>query len=130
MKFLTTNFVRCPIKACDSSPDSFPLKFQDTTLIQEEQDFNPQFIAAMLERLDWPAVVSVASDLGNNSLPSLKPENISWEDQENSQLLKDLHTLLLETKIVEGKMVCRNCHHIFYIKESIANFLLPPHLAS
>lgn len=42
--------------------------------------------------------------------------------------MRDLHTLLLETEIREGKMVCGNCGHEYKIKEGIANFLLPSHL--
>ena len=42
--------------------------------------------------------------------------------------MRDLHTLLLETEVREGKMVCGNCRHEYKIKEGIANFLLPSHL--
>lgn len=42
--------------------------------------------------------------------------------------MRDLHTLLLETEVREGKMVCGNCRHEYRIKEGIANFLLPSHL--
>lgn len=42
--------------------------------------------------------------------------------------LKKLHTLLLETNIVSGKLVCGNCGHEYAVREGIANFLLPAHL--
>jgi hypothetical protein len=42
--------------------------------------------------------------------------------------MRDLHTLLLETEVREGNMVCGNCGHEYKIKEGIANFLLPSHL--
>ncbi|GMG51254.1 unnamed protein product [Ambrosiozyma monospora] len=126
MKFLTTNFVRCAVKSCSTSDKSFPLKFEECELEQEEQDFNPDFIISMLERLDWNAIIKVAADLGNTQLPPQKPMNV----ETNEQVLKDLHSLLLETQIINGKMICENCHHIYYIKDSIANFLLPPHLAN
>lgn len=50
------------------------------------------------------------------------------EDAEPSQALRDLHGLLLETTIREGKLVCGNCGHEYPVKEGIANFLLPSHL--
>ena len=50
------------------------------------------------------------------------------EASEREQLLRDLHKLLLETQVMEGKMVCGNCGHEYKIKEGIANFLLPNHL--
>jgi multifunctional methyltransferase subunit TRM112 len=27
----------------------------------------------------------------------------------------------------EGKMICRHCGHVYFIKESIPNMLLAPH---
>lgn len=128
MKFLTTNFVKCPIKTCDLSVASFPLQYSECQLVQEEQEFNPEFIVHMLERLDWDAVVQVAKNLGNESLPPLKPESLDPIMEDDQAILKDLHNLLVETQIVEGKMICRNCEHIYYVKNSIPNFLLPPHL--
>ena len=44
------------------------------------------------------------------------------------RVMRDLHTLLIETEVREGKMVCGNCGHEYKIKEGIANFLLPSHL--
>lgn len=44
--------------------------------------------------------------------------------------MRRLHTLLLETQVMEGKMVCGNCGHEYKIKEGIANFLLPNHLGA
>ena len=50
------------------------------------------------------------------------------ELESNEAMLKELHTLLLETQIMEGKLVCGNCGHEYNIREGIANFLLPSHL--
>ncbi|KAH3667338.1 hypothetical protein OGAPHI_002987 [Ogataea philodendri] len=126
MKFLTTNFVKCAVKACDASDASFPLKYDECELELQEHEYNQEFLISMVDRLDWNALVRVAADLGNTALPVTKPENLV----ENEQMLKDLHSLLLETQITNGKMTCKNCGHIYYIKDSIANFLLPPHLAN
>lgn len=128
MKFITTNFVKCAVKTCDSSVDAFPLQYSDCQIVQEELEYNPEFIVHMLERLEWNAVVKVARDLGNESLPPVKPEGLDPIMEDDQVILRDLHTLLVETQIVEGKMVCRNCEHIYFIKNSIPNFLLPPHL--
>jgi multifunctional methyltransferase subunit TRM112 len=45
-----------------------------------------------------------------------------------SQTAKDLHRVLLETCIQEGKLVCGCCGHEYAVKEGVANFLLPGHL--
>lgn len=42
--------------------------------------------------------------------------------------LQKLHTLLLETQITSGKLVCGNCGHEYKVLEGIPNFLLPAHL--
>jgi multifunctional methyltransferase subunit TRM112 len=48
--------------------------------------------------------------------------------EEPSQTAIDLHRVLLETCIKEGKLVCGNCGHEYAVKEGVANFLLPGHL--
>ena len=130
MKFLTTNFVKCAVRGCQLLDAAFPLSYLDCQMVQQEVDYNPEFICHMLERLDWDAVVQVAQQLGNSLLPTLKPEGLDPIMEDDQAVLKDLHTLLVETQIIEGKMECRSCHHVYYIKNSIPNFLLPPHLAN
>jgi len=61
--------------------------------------------------------------------PEIPQEAPSAEQlQADEKMQKELHTLLLETQIMEGKLVCGNCGHEYAIKEGIANFLLPSHL--
>lgn len=55
---------------------------------------------------------------------SKAPKTASDQDR----LLQELHKLLLETQVMEGKLLCGNCGHEYKIKEGIANFLLPNHL--
>jgi len=43
-------------------------------------------------------------------------------------MLRDLHHLLVQTQMVEGKLVCGHCGHEYAVREGIANFLLPSHL--
>jgi multifunctional methyltransferase subunit TRM112 len=45
-----------------------------------------------------------------------------------TQTARDLHRVLLETCIKEGKLVCGNCGHEYKVMEGVANFLLPGHL--
>jgi len=125
MKLLTTNFVQCAVKSCARSTDAFPLKYEECELVRQDLEFDPQFVLNVMGKLDWPALLSVAADLGNTDLPPTKPE----ADESNEQLLRDLHALLLETQIKDGKMTCKNCGNLYHIKNTIPNFLLPPHLA-
>ncbi|KAL8882043.1 MAG: hypothetical protein Q9198_000885 [Flavoplaca austrocitrina] len=148
MKLLTVNFLTCAVKNCKSSAASFPLHFEDAELEQREIDYNPTFLSNILPRLDWDAITTTAVEvcqyqspssecseeysewacqLGFTSLPTIKPEG-SFETEDEQKVLQELHTLLMETEVIEGKMVCHNCGHEYRIKEGIANFLLPNHL--
>ncbi|EHY52385.1 hypothetical protein HRR83_003044 [Exophiala dermatitidis] len=157
MKLLTTNFLTCAVKTCKTSPLSFPLHFKDATLERTEIDFNPLFMRNILPRVNWDALVSTATELGLQALvpeknpvdvveerqPQNEHGNADDDDEEmngtetekeaespvvNEEVLKKLHNLLLETGVVEGKLVCGNCGFEYPIKEGVGNFLLPAHL--
>ena len=151
MKILTLNFLTCAVKACKNSPSAgFPLRIKDAELEAVELVFQPQFIRNMLPRIEWPALHSLASDLGMKVPPgvgeaedqSSGPDQMDVEGEENrtevlpkerehevdEETLKKLHDLLLETQITSGVLICPVCSHQYQIKEGIANFLLPPHL--
>ncbi|BDD63204.1 hypothetical protein MAP00_008132 [Monascus purpureus] len=125
MKVLTANFLTCAIKECRKSTASFPLHFCDAELVQQDLDFQPDFIRNVLSRVDWDSLRVSASELGFPKIPDTKPEGNALNDE---QVLRDLHRLLLETQVMEGKLICGNCGHEYMIKEGIANFLLPSHL--
>ncbi|CAF9924568.1 MAG: type I protein arginine N-methyltransferase Rmt1 [Heterodermia speciosa] len=135
MKILTTSFLTCAVKACKSSPLSFPLHYKDAELEQSDIAYNPRFLINILPRIDWDAVRVTATELGF-TVPEEKPELPALDassstdtiEPADEKTLRELHTLLLETEVREGKLVCGNCGHEYKIKEGIANFLLPSHL--
>ncbi|KAI1614194.1 hypothetical protein EDD37DRAFT_610675 [Exophiala viscosa] len=136
MKLLTTNFLTCAVKACKSSPQSFPLHFKDVTLERTEIEYNPLFMRNILPRVNWDALTTTSTELGLQALvPATNPVDVaggeaddSKDDQADEEVLKKLHNLLLETGVVEGKLVCGNCGFEYPIKEGVGNFLLPAHL--
>lgn len=65
MKFMTTNFVQCAVRSCSKTTDAFPLQYTDLTLIRQETEFDSAFILNILPRLDWNALVKVASEVGS-----------------------------------------------------------------
>ncbi|KAI2623288.1 trm112p-like protein [Hypoxylon sp. NC1633] len=126
MKVLSLNFLTCAVKACKSSSNSYPLHPKDAELVQDDIELNAQLLINLLPRIDWTALSTTATELG---FPALPPQPPSPEDlQGDGKTLKDLHNLLMETQIVEGKLVCANCGHEYAVREGIANFLLPSHL--
>jgi multifunctional methyltransferase subunit TRM112 len=126
MKVLTLNFLTCAVKACKSSPKSYPLHPKDAELVQDDLELNADMIINVLPRLDWEALRTTSSELGFPSLPDQAPT--AEELQADEKTLKDLHHLLMETSVSEGKLVCGECGHEYAVKEGIANFLLPSHL--
>lgn len=134
MKVLSLNFLTCAAKACKTSTASFPLHPKNAELVQDDIEVNAEMLINVLPWLDWAALRTTTSEsalfvshqLGFPQLPEQPPSQ--EELQGDDQMLRDLHHLLLETQIAEGKFVCGNCGHEYAIKEGIANFLLPSHL--
>ncbi|KAK4122248.1 Trm112p-domain-containing protein [Parathielavia appendiculata] len=126
MKVLTLNFLSCAVKSCKSSSDSFPLHPKDAELVSDDVELNQQLLVNLLPRIDWNALRTTSTELGFPQLPEQPPT--AEELQADAKMLKDLHTLLMETQINEGKLVCGHCGHEYAVREGIANFLLPSHL--
>lgn len=175
MKLLTLNFLTCAVKACKSSPASFPLHPRDAELEIVEADINLAFLQNILPRLMWaelrgmvdevcfppsfllpfpillllsrfshfiPTMLTLpAPQLGLPSLPEraptredlIEPGTTPGTEEEEaeevpSQTARDLHRVLVETTVREGKLVCGNCAHEYKVLEGVPNFLLPGHL--
>ncbi|KAL2129371.1 hypothetical protein VTI74DRAFT_7889 [Chaetomium olivicolor] len=126
MKVLTLNFLTCAVKTCKSSNDSFPLHPKDAELASDDVELNPQLLVNLLPRIDWNALRTTSTELGFPDLPEQPPT--PEELQADEKMLKDLHSLLMETQMMEGKLVCGHCGHEYAVREGIANFLLPSHL--
>ncbi|KAI4679172.1 uncharacterized protein J4E88_006465 [Alternaria novae-zelandiae] len=152
MKLLTLNFLTCAIKTCKTNPASFPLHPRDAELEIVEADINLAFLKNILPRIMWDELRGICSELGLPELPATAPTPADLVEpssspasaldttdatsaaateeieEEPSQTAKDLHRILLETCIQEGKLVCGACEHEYAVKEGVANFLLPGHL--
>ena len=97
--------------------------------LPEHKPFEPQSRSTATEEKGGDGAVKeveMEEADGANTQEARVGEEGSGEDQE--KLLRTLHEVLLETSVMEGKMVCGNCGHEYRIKEGIANFLLPGHL--
>ncbi|KAI9839629.1 MAG: hypothetical protein M1819_002255 [Sarea resinae] len=99
-----------------------------TTLPAEKPAFAPLAASSSPSASAEPESDAADTDLPDApaAVPTSAPEGLHSPSEE--KLLHDLHTLLLETHIMSGKLVCGNCGHEYAIKEGIANFLLPNHL--
>lgn len=86
-----------------------------------EVDFNPEFIARLIPRLNWEAVCTSAQLIGcANQLPAEVPEDAPA----NEEFLQRLHHVLMEVDITEGTMECPETGRQFPILNGIPNMLL------
>ncbi|KAI0547319.1 hypothetical protein F4679DRAFT_555022 [Xylaria curta] len=126
MKVLSLNFLTCAVKTCKTQSESYPLHPKDAELVQDDIELNEDFLVNLLPRIDWAALSTTATELGFPALPATPPTPEALRS--DAKTLRDLHGLLLETQMVEGKLVCAVCGHEYAVREGIANFLLPSHL--
>jgi multifunctional methyltransferase subunit TRM112 len=119
MKLLTHNMLTSAI--IKGVKTGYPLKIEAGDVQVSEVDFNPDFVARMIPKLEWTALVEAAESLGHlGDLPKeLVPDNDS-----NEEFLKKVHHILLEIEVKEGDLVCPETGRKFPIKNGIPNMLL------
>ncbi|KAJ2720354.1 hypothetical protein GGI07_004650 [Coemansia sp. Benny D115] len=122
MRLITHNMLGCNVKNCTDPNKQFPLRFKDVQLEQIEAERNDEFLVRMLPRLSWPALLETTKELGL-SLPAAIPSN----PEQDEEFLQALHTVILETHVKEGSMVCNGCAHEYKITNGIPNMLLAEH---
>lgn len=118
MRLLTHNLLACHAKGCGSSSNNFPLELRNVQLELIEAEWNEAFLRGFLPKLDWPALVHAAQQLGQGGLPPNAPDL-----QASEETLRALHHILLELHIAEGEMVCPNCSHVYPIRSGIPNMV-------
>ncbi|KAJ7242788.1 hypothetical protein B0H12DRAFT_844851 [Mycena haematopus] len=119
VRLITHNLLACHVKGCTSN--NFPLELKDVQVVLRESEFNPDFLRGFIPKLEWPALVGAARELGDTSLPDQLPEML------DDDFLKTLHHVLLEIHVEEGIMICPNCKHNYPISNGIPNMLLAEH---
>ncbi|EED84232.1 predicted protein [Postia placenta Mad-698-R] len=119
VRLITHNLLACHAKGCTSN--NFPLQLKDVQVELRDAEYNADFLRGFISRIEWPALVDAARQLGDTSLPNEPPEMM------DDDFLQKLHHVLLEIHIEEGAMVCPNCAHVYPISNGIPNMLLAEH---
>ncbi|XP_059094428.1 multifunctional methyltransferase subunit TRM112-like protein [Tigriopus californicus] len=99
----------------------FPLVIQAKDVKVSEVEFNPDFIARIIPKLDWPEVCRAAQEL--NQLGDL-PSKLVDDYENNHEFLKLAHHVLLEVEVINGDLVCPETGRKFPITDGIPNMLL------
>lgn len=99
----------------------FPLVIQAKDVKVSEVEFNPEFIARIIPKLDWPEVCRAAKEL--NQLGDL-PLKLVDDYENNHEFLKMAHHVLLEVEVINGDLVCPETGRKFPVTDGIPNMLL------
>lgn len=84
-------------------------------------DFNPEFVAKIIPKLDWKVLYNAAESVGH--VEDL-PKEIAQNFENDQDFLKKVHHVLLEVDIVNGELVCPETGRKFPINNGIPNMLL------
>ena len=126
MRLLTHNLLVCNRKQCNGGypfkvvPVDSDIEKPSTSIIESE--FNPDFIRAMLSKIEWDVLVETAGSLGLNILPPSYEET----DLSDVNFLKAVHDVISDFHINEADLVCSKCSRRFPISKGIPNMLLQP----
>jgi multifunctional methyltransferase subunit TRM112 len=124
MRLLTHNQLVCVKPDC---VNSFPLKLVPEAVEQEETEFNADFVVNIMPRVDYAVLHAVATtDLGIDTLPAVDamPDTNTLTVATHGELLKALHTVLVDTHVVAGALVCNECAREYKIVDRIPNMRL------
>ncbi|XP_049635892.1 multifunctional methyltransferase subunit TRM112-like protein [Suncus etruscus] len=118
MKLLTHNLLSSHVRGVGSR--GFPLRLKAQEVRVHQVDFNPDFVARMIPKVEWTALLQAAEQLNLGEIPSGPVEGY----EHNEEFLRKMHHVLLEVEVVEGTLQCPESGHLFPISRGIPNMLL------
>ncbi|KAK9871519.1 hypothetical protein WA026_012890 [Henosepilachna vigintioctopunctata] len=119
MKLLTHNMLSS--KCLKNVNVGYPLSIKVEEMITSVVDFNPEFIARIIPKLEWNALKQAVNEVGKDSC---LPNNLIENFENDEDFLKKVHHVLLEIEIVNGCLVCPETGRSFPINNGIPNMLL------
>lgn len=117
MRLLAHNMLACNVKGV---VNGYPLKIEPKETRESETPFNAEFLVHMLPKMEWPAFVGAAKEIGVTNLPSDIPDDAASDEE----FLRAFHHALLEVHVEEGELVCPESGRRFPISKGIPNMLL------
>nr|SVE74599.1 EOG090X0LTV [Daphnia barbata] len=118
MKLLTHNILTS--KCLKGVTVGYPLAIVAREVKVNEVDFNPDFIARMIQKVDWPALCKAAENLGHTD--GLPPTVVD-DYENNEEFLKKAHHFLMEIEVLNGDLVCPETGRKFPVTDGIPNML-------
>lgn len=99
----------------------YPLAISATDVKVTEVDYNPEFLARVIPKLDWEVLWGAANSIGHSEG---LPKTLEPKFEENEEFLKKAHKVLLEVEVEEGFLTCPESGRQFPISKGIPNMLL------
>ncbi|XP_029470661.1 multifunctional methyltransferase subunit TRM112-like protein [Rhinatrema bivittatum] len=118
MKLLTHNLLSSHVKGVVRG---YPLLIKANEVKVNSVDFNQAFVARMIPKLEWSALVQAADSLGH--LSDL-PQELIGDYENNEDFLRKVHHVMLEVEVIEGALKCPESGREFPISRGIPNMLL------
>mmetsp|Transcript_55278 Transcript_55278/g.131294 ORF Transcript_55278/g.131294 Transcript_55278/m.131294 type:complete len:124 (-) Transcript_55278:72-443(-) len=118
MILLTHNMLASPMK---EAGQQLPLGIEASEIAEKEREYNQEFLAGILVRVDWDSFLAAATTLGHaEGLPATKEE----VDESDDDVMKKVHHALLEVDVIAGSLICTETGRKFPISGGIPNMLL------
>ncbi|EGR34278.1 hypothetical protein IMG5_018160 [Ichthyophthirius multifiliis] len=118
MRLLSHNLLQCNAKNCTQNNFPLAIKVDKSQIIKCE--YRKEALQKLIPKLDWPALSCTVHDLGEKNFPDQFTQDLI----ENEDFMKQLHTIIMETHIITGKLVCPNCQRNYPIVNGIPNMIL------
>ncbi|XP_012876582.1 PREDICTED: multifunctional methyltransferase subunit TRM112-like protein [Dipodomys ordii] len=118
MKLLTHNLLTSHVRGV--GPRGFPLRLQATEVRINPVEFNPDFVARMIPKVEWAALREAANTLQLGEVPTEPVEGYERDEA----FLRKMHHVLLEVDVLEGTLQCPESGRLFPISRGIPNMLL------
>ncbi|VEL20088.1 unnamed protein product, partial [Protopolystoma xenopodis] len=83
----------------------YPLKLKVEEIKMLEIDFQPEYIARLIPKVEWFALKAAVSQLGESYAFNL-PSEVPQDYEQNQEFLKLAHKALLEIDIIKGSLIC------------------------
>lgn len=119
MKLLTHNMLTS--KCIKGVNIGYPLGILAKDIRVSETDFNMEFVARIIPKLDWSTLWQAADKLGH---AGDLPQTLIQDYENNEEFLKKVHHVLLEVEVINGELVCPETGRKFPITSGIPNMLL------
>ncbi|XP_008546612.1 multifunctional methyltransferase subunit TRM112-like protein [Microplitis mediator] len=118
MKLLTHNMLTS--RGLKGVTVGYPLGIVAKDIKVADIDFNSEFIARVIPKIDWNTLWKAAHSIGH---VGELPQTLIQDFENNEDFLRKVHHVLLEVEVINGDLVCPESGRKFPINDGIPNML-------